>query len=127
MKRRSLIAVLLIALLTHLTSSPVTAHASVFSVEGRGGKGTGFLVDSSGIVLTSRFSIGLTENNKVIDNTISVKAAGAFTSNDIELFDPSASCVGLTPALVIDNKIINNDAENILLTPSCLIDFNVIQ
>ena len=68
---------------------------------------------------------GPTENNRVTGNTASVDAAGALKSSDIELFDPSASCAGPMPALVIDNKIVDNDAD-VVLTPLCLIDFNEI-
>lgn len=79
-----------------------------------------------GINLSASAATGQTENNKVVNNTISVVAAPAFDS-DIELFNGTvATCDGPTPISVFDNKVIQNHAENPRLTPSCLIDHNVI-
>ncbi len=66
-----------------------------------------------------------TENNKLVNNTISVEAAVAAKANDIELFTFSPDCDG--PIIIFDNKVVNNDAQNVLFTPSCLVDHNVFR
>ena len=66
-----------------------------------------------------------TENNKLVNNTISVEAAVAAKANDIELFTFSPDCDGLIT--VFDNKVVNNHVENVLFTPSCLVDHNVFR
>ncbi len=77
-----------------------------------------------GINLSASSSTGQTENNKVVNNTVSINATGALKFNDIELFTTMVDCDGLI--LSFDNKVINIHAENVLLTPSCLIDHNVV-
>ena len=76
-----------------------------------------------GINLNST-NIGQAENNKVIRNTISVNEVDANSDNDIELFQIPFNCDG--DLFVFNNKVINNQAIDIFLTPSCLINHNVI-
>jgi hypothetical protein len=65
------------------------------------------------------------ENNKVVQNQVSVDAAGAYKSADIWLADFSAQAGG--PVLISNNKLIENDVETILLEPPVLVDHNVIE
>jgi len=71
------------------------------------------------------FFCGVTvENNKLIQNEIDIDAPGALELSDIQLFDQSAVLGGAVDLL--NNKVIQNDADPITLQPPALIDHNVL-
>lgn len=77
-----------------------------------------------GINLSASPTTGHVDNNKIVNNTVSVQAEHALSTNEIELFQGAIECDDAV--LILDNKIITNQANDILLTPPCLAEHNVI-
>jgi len=77
-----------------------------------------------GINLSAGGASGHVDNNKIVNNTVSVRAIDAFKVNDIELFQSATHCDDVV--LIVANKVISNQADSILLTPPCLADHNVV-
>ena len=65
------------------------------------------------------------ENNKLIQNEIAIDVPGALELSDIRLLDFSALLGG--DVEIFNNKIIQNDADPIVLIPPLLIDHNVVK
>jgi nitrous oxidase accessory protein NosD len=77
-----------------------------------------------GINLSASPTTGHVDNNKIVNNTVSVQATDALSTNEIELFQGGIECDDAV--LILGNKIITNQAAEILLTPPCLAEHNVI-
>ena len=77
-----------------------------------------------GINLSAGPTTGHVDNNKIVNNTVSVQAIDAVSTNEIELFQGAVECDDAV--LVVANKVITNQANDILLTPPCLAEHNVI-
>jgi len=77
-----------------------------------------------GINLSASPTTGHVDNNKIVNNTVSVQAEHALSTNEIELFQGAVECDDAV--LVVANKVITNQANDILLTPPCLAEHNVI-
>ena len=77
-----------------------------------------------GINLSATPGTGPVDNNKIVNNVISIQADGARKYSDIELFQVPFGCVDTL--FIVGNKIISNDASTVLLTPLCLAKHNVV-
>ena len=77
-----------------------------------------------GINLSAGAGTGHVDNNKVVNNSVSVRAEFAQSADDISLFQGAVECDDAV--YVLDNKVVANQADFVTLVPPCLADHNVV-